>query len=98
MKGYNEDGLRNLASAIVEQAAVDYRAAAAGYRDAHRIARDSTRTTGERTVYRGHETRYQHRLDELEAFFAGEYCHHLCGNAAAAILSGLRAECKTTPT
>ena len=98
MKGYNEDGLRSLASAIVMQAADDYRAAASGYRNAHQIARDSTRTTGERAVYRGHETRYQHRLDELEAFFTGEYCHHLCGNAAAAILSGLRAECKTTPT
>ena len=98
MKGYNEDGLRNLACAIVEQAAVDYRAAASGYRNAHQIARDSTRTTGERAVYRGHETRYQHRLDKLEAFFTGEYCHHLCGDAAGAILSGLRAECTTTPT
>ena len=46
MKGYNEDGLRNLACAIVEQAAVDYRAAASGYRNAHQIARDRTRTTG----------------------------------------------------
>ena len=54
MKGYNEDGLRNLARAIVEQAAVDYRAAASGYRNAHQIARDSTRTTGERAaVLRG---------------------------------------------
>jgi len=98
MKNYNEDGLRSLAYAIVAQAASDYRAAASGCRNARQIARDSARTTGERTVYRGHETRYQHRLDELEAFFTGEYCHHLCGDAAAAILSGLRAECRTTPT
>ena len=50
MKDYNEDGLRNLACAIVEQAAVDYRAAASGYRSAHQIARDSARTAEERAV------------------------------------------------
>ena len=98
-KTYNDDGLRNLAGAIVLQAALDYREAAQGRDRAMEIARDDTRSAGERTVYRGHGTRYERRLRELEAFFNGDLCHDLCGNTAAAILAGLRAETRlTTPT
>ena len=98
MKGYNEDGLRNLACAIVEQAAVDYRAAASGYRNAHQIARDSTRTTGERAVYRGHETRYQHRLEELEAFFTVEDSAPPDSYAPAPLHALPRADSTSPPT
>ena len=97
-KTYNEDGLRNLAGAIVLQAALDYREAAQGRDRAMEIVRDNTRSAGERTVYRGHGTRYERRLRELEAFFNGDLCHDLCGNTAAAILDGLRAETRPMPT
>ena len=97
-KTYNEDGLRNLAGAIVLQAALDYREAAQGRDHAMEIARDNTRSAGERTVYRGHGTRYERRLRELEAFFNGDLCHDLCGNTATVILDGLRSETRLTPT
>ena len=98
MKPYNEDGLRNLADAIIIQAAEDLRTARSGREDALTIVRDTSRSARERTIGRGQMTRCSRRITELETFFSGGFYRALAGDAADTILSGLRVKTGPAPT